>query len=66
MTRKIGSFPEVAPIRAQVDRVGLYEELSQPWRLGSADPAPPVDWDRAIFGDRKHRHIASVHRPKHV
>jgi hypothetical protein len=58
MTRKIGSFPEVPPIRTQVDRVGLYEELSPPWRLGSADPTPPVDWRQAIFGDRKHRHIA--------
>ena len=58
MTRKIGSFAEVPPIRAQVDRVGLYEELSPPWRLGSPDPTPPVDWNTAIFGDRKHRHIA--------
>jgi hypothetical protein len=64
MTRKIRSFPEVS-IRAEVDRAGLYEELSPPWRLGLAGPTPPVDWDRAIFGGRKHRHIASVHRPKH-
>jgi len=57
MTRKIRSRQGVAPIRAEVEIVRLYEELSPPWRLGSADPTPPVDWDQAIFGDRK-RHIS--------
>ena len=56
MTRKIRSRQELLPIRVEVEIVGLYEELSPPWRLGSADPTPSVDWDRAIFGDRK-RHL---------
>jgi hypothetical protein len=64
MTRKIRSLQEVPPIRAEVDIAGLYEELSPPWRDGSADPTPPVDWDQAIFGDRRRPHVASVNRPK--
>jgi hypothetical protein len=65
MTRNIRSGQEVPPIRAEVEIVGLYEELSPPWRLGSADPTPPVDWDRAIFGDRNRAYIATAHRLKH-
>ena len=65
MTRKSRSRQEVPPIRAEVEIVRLYEELSPPWRLGSADPTPPVDWDQAIFGDRKRPYVATVHRPKH-
>jgi hypothetical protein len=53
MTRKIRPRQEVARIRAEVEIVRLYEELAPPWRLGSADPAPPVDWRQAIFGGRK-------------
>jgi hypothetical protein len=62
MTRKIRPRQEVPSIRAEVEIVRLYEELSSPWRLGSADTTPPVDWNQAIFGDRKR---ATVHRPKH-
>ncbi len=65
MRRKTRSLQEVPPIRAEIDIVGLYEELSPPWRVGSADPTPPVDWDQAIFSDRKPPRVASVHRPKH-
>jgi hypothetical protein len=64
MTRKIRSIQAIPPIRAEVDVVGLYEELSPPWRDGSTDPTRPVDWDRAILGDRKRHYVASVHGPK--
>ena len=40
MTRKIRFRQEVHPIRAEVEIVRLSEELSPPWRLGSADPTP--------------------------
>jgi hypothetical protein len=40
MTRKSRSRQEVPPIRVEVEIVRLYEELSPPWRLGSADPTP--------------------------
>ena len=63
MTRKIRSLQRVPPIRTQVDIVSLYDELAPPWRLGSA--APQVEWDRAIFGDRKRSHGATVHGRKH-
>jgi hypothetical protein len=63
MTRKIRSLQRVPPIQTQVDIVSLYEELAPPWRLGLAAP-PPVEWDRAIFGDRKRSHGATVQGPK--
>ncbi len=65
MTRKIRSVQEVPPFRAEVEIAGLYEELSPPWRIGSADPTPPVDWGQAIFGDPRRPYVARGHRPKH-
>ena len=65
MTRKIRSLQEASPIRAEADIGALYEELSPPWSVGSADPTPAADWDRAIFGDRKRPNVAGGRRPKH-
>jgi hypothetical protein len=50
MTRKTRCRQEVHPIRAEVEIVGLHEELSRPRRLGSADPTPQVDRRQAAGG----------------
>ena len=65
MTRKIRSLQKVPPLRAEIDLVGLYDELSPPWMVGSADPISPVDWDQAIFGDRRRSYALSANRAKH-
>ena len=65
MPRKIRSLQEAPPIRAEIDLVGLYEELSPPWMVGSADPMSPAGWDRAIFVHRGRSYASDEHRAKH-
>jgi hypothetical protein len=51
MARKSRSPEKGRP--ADIDVVGLYDELAPSWKLGSADTKVPV-WSRAIFGGRRH------------
>ena len=64
MPRRNRSVRKGAPTRTDVDRLELYEELTPPWRLGSADPIAPAEWDRSVFGDRKHPYAVRGHREK--
>ena len=59
MARKNRSLRRVDPRLAEIDIVGLYEELPPVWRLGSTDPAPP-DW---TFGDFRCTETSSYQHP---
>jgi hypothetical protein len=65
MARKTSSPQKVRPTGTEVDRIGLYEELSPPWTLGSMDRTPPVDWGSALFGKQAHARLPGARRPKH-
>lgn len=64
MAHKIRSLHKGSPKPAEIDVVGVYDELSPAWKLGSLDPTVP-EWSPAIFGERKHHPAESVHRPRH-
>jgi len=62
MTRKIRSLRKGSAKPVDIDAVGLYDELSPSWKIGSPDPAVPV-WSRAIFGGGKHHPVDIIHGP---
>ena len=64
MARKHRSLRHVNPRAAEIDILGLYEELSPLWRLGSTEPEP-AEWSWVIFGALKHHPAARIPRPIH-
>jgi hypothetical protein len=68
MARKIRFPRKPVSNQTEIDALrDLYEELSPPWTLGSADYRTPFDWDPVIFGARRRPHAhRAKHHPRHA